>query len=156
MARTFTSSTYACFCVWWMACPKLTLTRPQPSAKSSLQTAVTLSIRAAFEYGGQKCSALSRLYVPRSLWPEFSKQLKSEIERIKIGDPEDPETFFGAVISKGSFDKITSYIKKAKDAGGEILVGGTCMSSFPLCSRDGAEFHPWQPTTAKATLFSRP
>ncbi|KAH9455946.1 hypothetical protein Pst134EA_011194 [Puccinia striiformis f. sp. tritici] len=90
---------------------------------------VLQSIRAAFEYSGQKCSALSRLYVPESIWPEFSTILKEEVAKLKVGSPEQWSTFVGPVISQGSFDKITGLIKSAKDAGDEVIIGGTADSS---------------------------
>ncbi|KAI0034343.1 delta-1-pyrroline-5-carboxylate dehydrogenase [Vararia minispora EC-137] len=96
-----------------------------PSA--DVKNAVLQTIRGAFEYQGQKCSALSRLYVPESLWEAkdgFRDQLLAEISKIKAGDPTDFSNFMGPVIGKPAFDKIVSYIQKAKDAGGEVIVGG--------------------------------
>ncbi|KAF8312625.1 delta-1-pyrroline-5-carboxylate dehydrogenase [Clavulina sp. PMI_390] len=100
-----------------------------PSA--SVPNAVQQSIRSAFEYQGQKCSALSRLYVPASLWNQggFKELLVSEAKKIKVGVPEEFGNFCGPVIAKHSFDKIVGYISKAKEAGGEILVGGTADDS---------------------------
>jgi 1-pyrroline-5-carboxylate dehydrogenase len=112
-----------------------------------VKAAVIQSIRGAFEYqgkptllhgpyfklmpnSGQKCSALSRLYVPESLWPEFKQQLVEQCKNIKMGSPEDSTNFMGPVVSKFSFDKITSYIEKAKKAGGEVIVGGGCEYKF--------------------------
>jgi len=62
--------------------------------------------------------------VPESLWPEFKQRLQNECKKIKLGSQEDGQHFMGPVISKQSFDKITSYIEKAKQAGGEIVTGG--------------------------------
>ncbi|KAF8691112.1 Delta-1-pyrroline-5-carboxylate dehydrogenase, partial [Rhizoctonia solani] len=99
-----------------------------PSA--DVNSVVQQSIRAAFEYQGQKCSALSRLYVPTSLWNGGLKdKLLQEIGKISVGPPTDPKNFVGPVIGKPAFEKITSYIQKAKDAGGEILIGGSGDSS---------------------------
>ncbi|KAG9079943.1 1-pyrroline-5-carboxylate dehydrogenase [Ceratobasidium sp. 370] len=107
-----------------------------PSA--DLNTVVQQSIRAAFEYQGQKCSALSRLYVPASLWNGGLKdKLLQDVGKISVGPPTDPKHFMGPVIGKPAFDKITSYFQKAKDAGGEILVGG---------SADGSKGYFVQPT----------
>lgn len=110
-----------------------------PSA--DLHAAVLQSIRGAFEYQGQKCSALSRLYVPESLWPEFEEKIQAECKKIKLGSQEDGTNFMGPVISKQSFDKITSYIEKAKKAGGEIITGGGCeyivlLALYKLMLRD--------------------
>jgi len=94
-----------------------------PSA--DLRTAALESIRAAFEYQGQKCSALSRLYVAELAWPEFKKIMVAEMESIKQGDVSEATNFMGPVIARPAFDKITGIITKAKEAGGEVLSGGT-------------------------------
>jgi 1-pyrroline-5-carboxylate dehydrogenase len=95
-----------------------------PSADVTQLVAAT--VRGAFEYQGQKCSAASRMYVPRSLWQDFRERLVAEVESIGMGDVQDFKNFCGAVIDKGAFKTITGYIdhaKASKDA--EILVGGT-------------------------------
>ncbi|KNZ59921.1 1-pyrroline-5-carboxylate dehydrogenase [Puccinia sorghi] len=98
-------------------------------SSAPVRPAVLQSVRAAFEYSGQKCSALSRLYVPESIWPEFSRVLKEEVAKLKVGSPEEWSTFVGPVISQGSFDKITGLIQSAKNAGDEVIVGGKADSS---------------------------
>ncbi|KAG8932091.1 1-pyrroline-5-carboxylate dehydrogenase [Tulasnella sp. 417] len=99
-----------------------------PSAE--VRSAVTQSVRSAFEYQGQKCSALSRLYVASSVWNNgFKDQLIQETSKITVGTPEDFQHFMGPVIGRPAFDKIMSYISKAKNAGGEILCGGTADDS---------------------------
>jgi len=88
------------------------------------------TLRGAFEYQGQKCSAASRLYVPRSLWPGLKEALVEEIRSIETGDPADLKNFFNAVIDKAAFDKISGYIAFARQASdAEILVGGGCDDS---------------------------
>lgn len=86
-------------------------------------TAIT---RGSFEYQGQKCSAASRAYIPRSLWPDISGFLKKQASELKVGDPADFSTFVNAVIDETSFDNIMRYIELAK-ASSEctILLGGT-------------------------------
>jgi 1-pyrroline-5-carboxylate dehydrogenase len=82
-------------------------------------------IRGAFEYQGQKCSACSRAYIPKSLWPVIQKHMVEEIKTIKMGDVCDFSNFMGAVIDEASFDKNTEAIefaKKAKRA--KVIVGG--------------------------------
>jgi len=82
-------------------------------------------IRGAFEYQGQKCSAASRAYIPKSLWPVIQKHMVDEVKTIKMGDVMDFTNFMGAVIDEASFDKLSEAIeftKKAKRA--KILVGG--------------------------------
>jgi len=87
-------------------------------------------IRGAFEFQGQKCSAASRAYIPKSLWNETKKQLIDNLATIKMGSPEDLENFVTAVISEESFDKLTGYIDRAKqDSEAEIIAGGNYEKS---------------------------
>ena len=86
---------------------------------------VTAMVRGAFEYQGQKCSALSRAYVPSTLWDEIKEKYLNDISTITVGDPLDFTHFMNAVIDKPAFDSIRRYIdyaKTAKDA--EIITGG--------------------------------
>ncbi|MEZ5008676.1 MAG: L-glutamate gamma-semialdehyde dehydrogenase [Chitinophagales bacterium] len=94
-----------------------------PSAKvKALSTAI---VRGAFEYQGQKCSAASRAYIPKSLWAEVVKNVKADLAEIKMGSVEDFGNFINAVISEPAFDKITGYIEQAKkDDNVEIVAGG--------------------------------
>ena len=82
-------------------------------------------IRGAFEYQGQKCSAASRAYIPKSLWTDLKAYLIRELKTIKMGDVEDFSNFMNAVIDAGAYATITEYIKfikKSDDA--EIIYGG--------------------------------
>jgi 1-pyrroline-5-carboxylate dehydrogenase len=93
---------------------------------TDIDALVAALIRGAFEYQGQKCSAASRAYIPKSLWPQVKEKLLREIRTIKVGDPADFTNFMAAIIDKAQFDKIVSYIKQAKeDSNYEILCGGT-------------------------------
>src|SRR6185436_13361699 len=76
-----------------------------------------------FEFQGQKCSAVSRVYVPKSLWNEVRDRVVAMIEAIKIGDVTDFRNFMGAVIDKRAFDKISGYIEDARGSA-KILAGG--------------------------------
>lgn len=90
-------------------------------------TAVT---RGAFEFQGQKCSAASRAYIPKSIWPKVKERIVADVKSFKMGSPEDFSNFINAVIDRKSFDKIKSfieYIKTQKDAG--IIAGGKCDDS---------------------------
>lgn len=94
-----------------------------PSA--NIQDVIINTIRGAFEYQGQKCSAASRMYVPRSLWPKIKEGITSLAEDIKMGDIKDANNFMNAVIDEKAFDNITSYIEYAKQASdAQILAGG--------------------------------
>lgn len=94
-----------------------------PSAISKqVATAIT---RGAFEYQGQKCSAASRVYLPKSKADEILNFVKEDVLSFKMGSPEDMENFITAVIHENSFDKLAKYIDQAKkDADAEVFVGG--------------------------------
>ncbi len=86
---------------------------------------VVAAIRGAFEYQGQKCSALSRMYIPKSIWDEFKEKYTAQTAEIKMGVIEDFTNFLGAVIDQAAFDSITAYIDYAKEAeNAEIITGG--------------------------------
>lgn len=85
----------------------------------------TAIVRGAFEYQGQKCSAASRCYIPKSLWNETKKLVLGMIEDIKMGDINDFSNFMNAVIDENSFDNIMSYLQKASQSSdATILIGG--------------------------------
>jgi len=91
---------------------------------------VVAAIRGAFEYQGQKCSAASRMYMPKSIWDNFKKKYIAEVGKIKMGDPEDFSNFMTAVIDKAAFKSIKEYIDFAKESKeAEIITGGKCDDS---------------------------
>jgi 1-pyrroline-5-carboxylate dehydrogenase len=95
-----------------------------PTAKpKQVATAIT---RGAFEFQGQKCSAASRVYLPKSTANEILELVKADIASFnKPGSPEDMGNFITAVIHEGAFDKLASYIDKAKaDKDAEVIAGG--------------------------------
>ncbi|MBI3743441.1 MAG: L-glutamate gamma-semialdehyde dehydrogenase [Chloroflexi bacterium] len=81
------------------------------------EAVVANTIRGAFEYQGQKCSAASRLYAPESLWPSLRHRLQDELANVKIGPVEDLTVSMGAVITKEAYDKIDAYLSHARDHG---------------------------------------
>ncbi|ANN16720.1 1-pyrroline-5-carboxylate dehydrogenase [Amycolatopsis orientalis] len=90
----------------------------------------TALIRGAFEYQGQKCSAASRAYVPRSLWASLKDELVSETEALTYGDVTDLSNFGGAVIDRRAFDKHAAVLASAaEDAEVEVIAGGTADDS---------------------------
>ncbi|KAI8873666.1 delta-1-pyrroline-5-carboxylate dehydrogenase [Ramicandelaber brevisporus] len=93
---------------------------------ADVKLAVAQTIRSAFEYQGQKCSACSRAYVPASLWPAFQDGIVAEHARIKVGPVHDFTNFVGPVINKVAFDRIASYIDyvKAHPEEATIIAGG--------------------------------
>jgi len=85
----------------------------------------TAIVRGAFEYQGQKCSAASRAYLPKSLWPAVKEKVLADLATIKMGPVEDFENFVNAVITEHSFNKIVGYIDSVKELGdAEIVAGG--------------------------------
>ena len=94
-----------------------------PSADSKIVS--TAIVRGGFEYQGQKCSAASRVYIPKSKSTEILQNLKDQISTITMGSPREFKHFMTAVIHENSFDKIVSYIKIANDSkDAEIIIGG--------------------------------
>jgi len=94
---------------------------------AQVATAIT---RGAFEYQGQKCSAASRAYVPKSTWSQIKEILLKQVSEIKMGDPCDFSNFMNAIIDKSAFDSIKSYIDFAQGSSeAKIIVGGNCDDS---------------------------
>ena len=90
----------------------------------------TAAFCGAFEFQGQKCSAASRMYIPKSLWPDVLTDMKRMSGEIKMGDVMDPMNFVNAVIDEASFDKCKSYIDYAAAASdAQIVMGGKCDKS---------------------------
>ncbi len=93
-----------------------------PSADAELLSVAL--VRGAFEYQGQKCSAASRAYVPKSLWPKVREQVADLVGSIRMGPTTDFRNFMAAVIDEASFDNISDYLGEAAGAGYEVLTGG--------------------------------
>lgn len=91
---------------------------------NAAQVATALT-RGAFEYQGQKCSAVSRAYIPDNLWNEVLCEIKCDMDTMKMGPVEDFSNFVNAVIDEASFDKLSGFIDRAKqDPEVEIIQGG--------------------------------
>jgi len=113
-----------------------------PSA--DVQAVAVAMVRGAFEYQGQKCSAASRAYIPRSMWKLLKEPLLEMIGSIRVGPPEDFSHFVNAVIDRAAFDKIVGYIEYArKSPDAEIIVGGS------YDDRTGYFIHPTVIVAAK-------
>lgn len=92
---------------------------------ADVSNAAIQTVRGAFEFQGQKCSACSRIYVASSIWPEFKEKLQSEVRKLKVGSPEDFGNFIGPVIHENSFKKLKGVIDEAKnDNELELIAGG--------------------------------
>ncbi len=85
-------------------------------------------VRGAFEYQGQKCSAASRVYVPRSMWPDVRDRVVAMMQELRVGDVRDFRNFMGAVIDERSFTKISGYLDDAR-ANARIVQGGVADRS---------------------------
>ncbi|KAJ5105699.1 hypothetical protein NUU61_003046 [Penicillium alfredii] len=97
---------------------------------ADVRNAVVQTVRGAFEFQGQKCSATSRAYVASSIADGFVEQLVAEVQKLKVGEPSDFSNFCGPVIHEASFNKLAGVIDAAKnDPELELLAGGTYDSS---------------------------
>ena len=87
-------------------------------------------LRGAFEFQGQKCSAASRAYIPKSIWPEVKEILAAELAQVKLGDVRDFSNYMGAVIHEGAFKTNKDAIERAKaSSDAEVVIGGGCDDS---------------------------
>ena len=92
-------------------------------ASADPQEVAVAIVRGGFEYQGQKCSAASRAYIPKSIWPDVRDRAVAMMKTIKMGDPRDFSNFMSAVIDKRAFEKIGGYVADAK-ANARIVQGG--------------------------------
>ncbi|MDQ3973977.1 MAG: L-glutamate gamma-semialdehyde dehydrogenase [Actinomycetota bacterium] len=93
-------------------------------ASADLDALVVGLVRGAFEYQGQKCSAASRAYVPRSLWPRLSDDLADVVASLPMGDVADFSNFLGAVIDEKAYRKLVDAVASARAGGARVLAGG--------------------------------
>ncbi len=92
---------------------------------ANAQEVATAISRGAFEYQGQKCSAASRAYLPKSLWPAIKESVIKDVKSFKMGSPEDPSNFINAVIDAKAFKRLSGYLDQVKkDSDVEVIVGG--------------------------------
>jgi 1-pyrroline-5-carboxylate dehydrogenase len=94
-------------------------------ASADPKTVAVALVRGAFEFQGQKCSAASRAYIPKSMWSAVKKYMIEDLKSMKMGSPEDFRNFINAVIDEKAFNKISSYIAEAKTSkDAKIIAGG--------------------------------
>jgi len=91
---------------------------------AEVKSVVASTIRSAFEYQGQKCSACSRMYVPESLWDEVKEGLVETQKTIKMGPATEADSFMSAVIDEKAFKRCSSYIEHAKASPNCSIVAG--------------------------------
>ena len=94
------------------------------TAKADLEKAAEGVVRGAYGYGGQKCSATSRVYVERGVANDFLKILKARVDKVVVGDPREKATFMGPVIDEKAVRKYEAAVENAKKDGGKIFAGG--------------------------------
>ena len=82
-------------------------------------------VRGGYEYQGQKCSAASRIYIPRSLWNDVRDRMIAMIRDIQMGDVQDVRNFMGAVIDRKAFDRVSEYLLEARKSAKVLAGGGT-------------------------------
>lgn len=97
-------------------------------ASADVAALATAVVRGGFEFQGQKCSAVSRIYVPRSIWNAVKDRVVAMMDEITMGDVQDFRHFMGAVIDLRAFDKIKGYIDHARSSA-TIVAGGACDAS---------------------------
>jgi aldehyde dehydrogenase (NAD+) len=91
---------------------------------AALDQAVPAALIMAFMNSGQACAAGTRLLVPKSRFDEVKRAIKEAMSAFPVGDPADPKTAIGPMVSEKQYERIQSYIRKGIDEGAEVLVGG--------------------------------
>nr|WP_276373347.1 aldehyde dehydrogenase [Chryseolinea sp. H1M3-3] len=94
-------------------------------ADCNFDQAVATSIQSSFSNQGEICLCGSRIFVERILYDKFVSEFVKQVEKLSVGDPLEPSTNLGALISQSHLNKVLGYIELAKQEGGKILTGGT-------------------------------
>jgi 1-pyrroline-5-carboxylate dehydrogenase len=94
------------------------------TSKADLKKAVEGTVRAAYGYCGQKCSAASRVYVQKEIKEQFLNDLTARIEQIKLGDPRNKDTFMGPLINRSALKTFAEAVEEVKRDGGRVIIGG--------------------------------
>jgi len=97
------------------------------TSKADITKAVEGTVRAAFGYGGQKCSATSRVYVQNGVKDKFLAALKERVAKISVGDPRSKDTFMGPLINGKAVETFQSAVTRAKEGGARFITGGTAI-----------------------------
>ena len=111
-------------------------------ADADLEEAVAGSIPSSFANQGEICLCGSRLFVERTIYDEFLDRFLERTKRLKVGDPQDPATDVGALISRAHLAKVSGYVELARQEGGEVLCGGGRPADLPERLRGGYYLEP--------------
>jgi len=117
------------------------------TSSADLERAANGIVRSAFGMGGQKCSALSRLYVHREVAAPLLDKLLRQIGELRIGDPSRRENWLGPVTTQGAYENYARYVAKLRDGGAQLLAGGEQLKEGAL-----ARGFFVRPTVAEASL----
>jgi aminomuconate-semialdehyde/2-hydroxymuconate-6-semialdehyde dehydrogenase len=104
-------------------------------ADCNYEQMLATTIRSSFSNQGEICLCGSRIFIERPIYERFKKDFGERVSRLKVGDPLEPDTDIGAIVSKQHFDKIMSYIDLAREEGGEIVTGGKQIAVDGRCAR---------------------
>lgn len=107
-------------------------------ADADIEQAAAAAVPAGFGNSGQVCTARTRVFVASKVYDNFMSELVAETENFKVGDPFDPSTLMGPVISRSQWDRVTSYVQIGREEGAELVYGGTRPSALP----EGNFIHP--------------
>jgi acyl-CoA reductase-like NAD-dependent aldehyde dehydrogenase len=92
--------------------------------------AITAAVRGMnFTWQGQSCGSTSRLLVHRDVYADFVQRLAAQIDALRSGSPDDPDTETGAIVNTLQLDKVTRYVQIGKDEGARLVVGGNRLTS---------------------------
>ena len=101
------------------------------TARADIKKAVEGTVRAAYGYGGQKCSATARVYVQRKVSQKFLSALQDRISKLKVGDPTEKDVFMGPLINESAVKRFEESVSEAAQAGGKVAAGGEVLRSGP-------------------------
>ncbi len=104
-------------------------------ADCDYEKALNTSVNSSFKNQGQICLCGSRIFVEKSLYPQFKADFVEKVAKLKVGDPLEADSFMGAIVSKEHFEKVKSYIELAKEEGGNLLVGGNTLTPNERCAK---------------------
>lgn len=103
-------------------------------ADADYEAALKTTLRAAYTNQGQICLCGSRILVEESLYERFATDLAAQVQALRVGDPHDPATEVGAIVSQAQWEKDQRYLALAREEGGEILAGGTVPALDGRCA----------------------